>query len=187
MKKKSTRLLAVLAFVVTIAAVGAMQYFNTAKKGQATEEAAEAVGAAANAALDWAKDTSPRNVEVVTLVGQTPQVITVRTLLTMKGPAKLSEVCASLPRVRDAINVMLFDGMRESLRRNGGFASFDLVSYETPLKEALNRSYDEPTIDQVRLSRGNAAMGDTGCTEKSARKGGGGGGEHEKPHQTAEH
>jgi flagellar basal body-associated protein FliL len=180
MKKKSTRLLAVLAFVVTIAAVGAMQYFNTAKKGQATEEAAAAVGAAANAALEWANDTRPRN-------GQTPQVITVRTLLTMKGPAKLSEVCASLPRVRDAINVMLFDGMRESLRRNGGFASFDLVSYETPLKEALNRSYDEPTIDQVRLSRGNAAMGDTGCTEKSARKGGGGGGEHEKPHQTAEH
>jgi flagellar basal body-associated protein FliL len=184
MKKKSTRLLAVLAFVITIAAVGASQYFNTAKKGQATEEAAAAVGAAANAALEWANDTRPRNVEVVTLVGQTPRVVTVRTLLTMKGPSRLSEVCASLPRVRDAINVMLFDRMRDALRGSGGFASFDLVSYETPLKEALNRTYDEPTIDQVRLSRGNAAMGDSGCTEKSARRGGG---EHEKPHESAEH
>lgn len=183
MKKKSSRLLALLAFVLVVGVVGAMQYFNTAKKGEATEDAAEAVAGAANAALDWAKDTSERRVEIVSLIGQGPQVVTIRAMLTMRGPSKLSEVCASLPRVRDAINVMLFDGMRASLVTGRDSGSFDLASYEVPLKDALNRTYDEKMIDRVRLSRGNAAMSDAGCTEKSARRGGG----HDNPEESAHH
>jgi hypothetical protein len=38
------------------------------------------------------------------------------------------------------------------------------------LKAALNRAYDTPTVDRVHLSLGNAAMGDSGCTERSARR-----------------
>ena len=169
MNKKFTRLIALLAFLITIGAVGAMQYANMAKKGEATEDAAEAVGAAANAALDWAKDRSERSIEVVTLIGQTPQVVTVRARLTMQGASRLSEVCASLPRVRDTINLMLFDPMRASLRDGGD--NLDLAAYEGPLKAALNRAYKEAAVERIRLSLGNAAMADSGCTERSAHPG----------------
>jgi flagellar basal body-associated protein FliL len=179
MKKKSTRLLAIVAFLITIGAVGAMQYFSNAKKGQVTEDAAEAVGAAANAAIDWAKDRSERTVEVVTLLRQTPQVVTIRAQLTMQGAAKLSEVCASLPRVRDAMNVMMFDRVGASL--NAG-EPVDLARYEGPLKSALNRGSDRPTVDRLRLSLGNAATGDSGCTERSARRGGDAPSPHESAH-----
>src|SRR6185436_445111 len=154
MKKRSTRLFAMVAFLITIGAVGAMQYFGNAKKGQVTEDAAEAVGAAANAVSDWAKDRSERTVEVVTLLGQTPQVITIRAQLTMQGAAKLSEVCASLPRVRDAMNVLMFDRVRASLKAG---EAVDLAVYEAPLKRALNRGADQPTVDRLRLSLGSAA------------------------------
>ena len=105
------------------------------------------------------------------MVGQTPQVVTVRALLTMQGASRLSEVCASLPRVRDTINGMLFDPVRQKLRSGEG--SLDLASYEGPLKTALNHAYKEDAVARVRLSRGNAAMADSGCTERSAHKGGG--------------
>jgi flagellar basal body-associated protein FliL len=170
MNKKSTRLLAMLAFLFSIGAVGAMQYFNASKKGDVTEDAAEAVDAAATAALDWTKDRSERTVEVVTMLGQTPEIVTVRTVLTVQGASKLSEVCASLPRVRDSINLMLFDRVRATVVRGG---QIDLASYEGPLKAALNRVYHTPTVDRVSLSLGNAAMGDSGCTERSARRGSG--------------
>jgi flagellar basal body-associated protein FliL len=170
MNKKLTRLLALLAFLITVGVVGFMQYMNMSKKGEVTEDAAEAVGAGVNAALDWAKDRSERSIEVVTLIGQTPQVVTVRAQLTMQGASRLSEVCASLPRVRDTINGMLFETVRDKL--NGG-GRIDLVAYEEPLKAALNHAYKEDAVERVRLSRGNAAMGDTGCTERSAHRGGG--------------
>jgi flagellar basal body-associated protein FliL len=179
MKKKSTRLFALVAFLITIGAVGAMQYFGNAKKGQVTEDAAEAVGAAANAAMDWAKDRSERTVEVVTLLGQTPQVITIRAQLTMQGAAKLSEVCASLPRVRDAMNVLMFDRVRASLKAG---EAVDLAVYETPLKRALNRDAEDPTVDRLRLSLGNAASADAGCTERSARRGPDSPSAHENAH-----
>ena len=179
MKRKSNRLLALVAFLITVCAVGAMQYFNKAQKGQVTENAAEAVGAAASAAIDWAKDRSERTVEVVTLLGQTPQVVTIRAQLTMQGASRLSEVCASLPRVRDAINVMMFDRVRETLRAGNGV---DMASYEAPLKAVINRGYEQPTVDRIRLSLGNAAMGDSGCTERSARRGG-----PDTPHESASH
>jgi flagellar basal body-associated protein FliL len=169
MKKKSTRLFALIGFLITIGAVGAMQYFSTAKKGQVTEEAAEAVGAAANAAIDWTKDRSERTVEVATLLAQTPQVVTIRAQLTMQGASKLSEVCASLPRVRDAMNVLMFDRVRASLRSG---EAVDLAIYEGPLKAALNHGSEQPTVDRLRLSLGNATGTDYGCTERSARRGG---------------
>jgi len=178
MKKKSTRLVAMVAFLITIGAVGAMQYFGNAKKGQVTEDAAEAVGAAANAVSDWAKDRSERTVEVVTLLGQSPQVITIRAQLTMQGAGKLSEVCASLPRVRDAMNVLMFDRVRATLKAG---ETVDLAVYEAPLKRALNRGADQPTVDRLRLSLGSAASADSGCTERSARRGP----DAPSPHETA--
>jgi hypothetical protein len=168
MKKKSTRLFAIVAFLVTIGAVGALQYFNNAKKGQVTEDAAEAVGAAANAVSDWTRDRSERTVEVATLLAQTPRVITIRAQLTMQGASRLSEVCASLPRVRDAMNVLMFDRVRASLRAG---EAVDLAPYEGPLKTALNRGSEPPMVDRLRLSLGNAAGTDSGCTERSARRG----------------
>jgi hypothetical protein len=170
MNKKLTRLLALLAFLITVGVVGFMQYMNMAKKGRVTEDAAEAVGAGVNAALDWAKDRSERSIEVVTMIGQTPQIVTVRAVLTMQGATRLSEVCASLPRVRDTINAMLFDPMRASLRGGGG-GNIDLPAYEDSLRAALNQAYKGDAIERVRLSRGNAALADTGCTERSAQKG----------------
>lgn len=170
MKKKSTRMLAMVAFLISIGAVGGLQYFKTGKKGQITEDAADAVGAAATAALDWTRDRSERTVEVVTVVDQSPQVMTIRAVLTMQGASKLSEVCATLPRVRDSINVLLYDRLRGGVAAGG---QIDLARYEGSLKAALNRSYESPAVDRVRLSFGNAAIGDSGCTERSARRGGG--------------
>jgi len=159
MKKRSTRLFAMVAFLITIGAVGAMQYFGNAKKGQVTEDAAEAVGAAANAVSDWTRDRSERTVEVVTLLGQSPQVITIRAQLTMQGAARLSEVCASLPRVRDAMNVLMFDRVRATLKAGETVAVFGVgglglsaiqlakamgaveVYEEDSLRGAVNRAY----------------------------------------------
>ena len=60
-----------------------------------------------------------------------------------------------------------------ALRRIDSIAgeAVDLAVYEDPLKAALNRGSDQPTIDRLRLSLGNAAGTDSGCTERSARRG----------------
>jgi hypothetical protein len=171
MKKRFTRLLAALGFLAAIGAVGGMQYFNSGdNRGKATEAAADAVGAAANAALELTRDRSERTVEVVALMGQAPTVVSVRALLTMRGANKLSAVCASLPRIHDAITVLLFDKLRQDIAAGRGIDPVQLAAHETRLLDMLNRSYDEPTIDLVRLSPGNSALSDGGCTDKNSRK-----------------
>jgi hypothetical protein len=171
MKKRFNRLLAILGFLVAIGVVGAMQYFSSGdNRGKATEAAADAVAGAANAAYEWTQDRSERTVEVVTLLGQAPTVVSVRAMLTMRGANKLSAVCASLPRIHDAITVLLFDKLRTDIVAGRGIDGVQLAAYEPRLRDMLNRTYDVPTIELVRLSPGNAAMGDAGCTDKNSRK-----------------
>ena len=181
MKKRTTRLLAIVGFLFAIGAVGAQQYFAMTDP-KPHEEAAEAVANAANAVSDWANDRGERSVEVVLLIGQTPNIVSVRALLTMEGGGHLSTVCATLPRVHDAINLMLFDQIRDGIVKGRAGGGVDLASYEAPLKERLNRAYEEPPIEAIRLSRGNAAMGDWGCTDKNARRDKG-----DKPQESAHH
>jgi hypothetical protein len=178
MKKRLTRVLAIIGFLFAIGAVGAQQYLAMTD-GKPHVEAAEAVANVANAALDWTNDRGERHVEVVLLIGQTPNIVSVRALLTMRGGSHLSAVCATLPRVHDAINLMLFDQIRDGIVKGYPGGGVELAAYEAPLKERLNRSYDEPTIETLRLSRGNAAMGDSGCTDKNARR--------DKPQEAAHH
>jgi hypothetical protein len=171
MKKRFSRLLAVLGFLIAIGAVGGMQYFNSGdNRGKATEAAADAVAGAANAAFEMTRDRSERTIEVVALMGQAPTIVSVRAHLTMRGADRLSAVCASLPRIHDAITVLLFDKLRKDIAAGRGIDTVELAAYEARLREMLNRTYDEPTIDLVRLSPGNSAMGDGGCTDKNSRK-----------------
>jgi hypothetical protein len=171
MKKRLNRLLALLGFLIAIGVIGGMQYMKSGdNRGKATEAAADAVAGAATAALEWTQDRSERTVEVVTLLGQTPTVVSVRAQLIMRGASRLSAVCASLPRIHDAITVLLFDKLRGEIAAGRALDPIELARFEGRVKEMLNRAYEEPTIELVRLSPGNAAMGDAGCTDKNSRR-----------------
>ena len=169
--KRIGKLLGILGFVAAVAAIGFNFYFNTDDRGKATEAAAEAVADAAAAAVEWTMDRTERTVEVVALLGQGPSNIAVTATLTVKGARNLSAVCASMPRVHDAINVILFDGVRNGLSAGRAPAAAELASFEPQLKDALNRSYETPAVEAVRLAPApRRVLGDSGCNERAVAR-----------------
>ncbi len=149
--------LAVLLFLVFgVGGFGLWRYMQAGDQGQAAEAAADAMVNAANAAAEWARDSSTHQISVVNLMGTSraggidgPFVVEAR--LAVKGGARMSELCAALPRVRDAINAVLVDRVGDMLRRGTPLAPDSFAAYDAALRDRLNREIAAGAVSQVRL------------------------------------
>ncbi len=152
---------------------GLIEYLHSKNRGQATEEAADAIGSAASAVADWARDKTPRQVDVVAYFGEAQVggragILAVRATVTTVGAQRLSELCAAMPAVRDAMNSVLFDRVNRALDVHRGLDDTTLAAYAPRLKDRINRAMGRSVVAAVKLDRaGPAALNDAGC--KSGR------------------
>jgi hypothetical protein len=148
---------------------GVVQYLHSKDRGRATEEAADAIADAANAAVDWTRDKTPHTVDVYAFfgegrVGGRPAVIAVRAQVTAIGQRRMSELCAAMPTVRDAMNTLLFDRIHSLARAHAGLDPAMLADYAPALKAEINRAMVQPLVDRIEISLGNpAAATDEAC------------------------
>ena len=152
--KRSSKFAGILALLFGVGGFGFSKYMSADDQGRTTEVATQAIVDVANAAARWAADRSDYTVAVVNRVGQgrvgdeREAPMAVRAELAVRGGSGLSSLCASLPRVRDAMNAVLADRMVKALRA------------------AINRVVEGGPIARVRLSirRASGAM-ESGCTD----------------------
>ena len=176
MKKfKKLALLAVL-LVVGIG-LGLTQYLDLGKRGETTERAANAIMDAASAAASWAADKSQHRVEIVNLMGHARGrdwngPVAVQAVLIIDKSAGLSAVCASLPRVRDSLNLLLSDRITHALRTGAPLSGEDVEAQGDRLKAMLNRTLENEPIAEARLALRNDYDGvEIGCTDpRSAQR-----------------
>ena len=122
---------------------------------------------------DWARDRTPRKVDVGAYFGEGPMgahagIFAVRATVTAIGAHRLSEVCAAMPVVRDAMNSVLFDRVNRALDAHRGLDDATLAAYAPRLKDRINRAMGTSVVAAVKLDRaGLAALNDAGC--KSGR------------------
>jgi hypothetical protein len=169
--------LVLLALLSGLSVFGVIQYLHSKNRGHATEEAADAIASAANAAVDFTRDKTPRRVDVIAFFGEGPvggrvSYFAVRARLTAIGGPRMSEVCASMPLVRDALNTVLFDRVHRSLDAHRALDATTLVGYEPRLQDEINRAFGAPVVAEVKLTLANpASLADSGCkAEHSASR-----------------
>ncbi len=171
--KRLVKYLALLILLSGVSVFGVIQYLHSKNRGQATEEAADAIAGAANAAIDWARDKTPRQVDVIAYfgegqVGRHAGIFAVRATLTAIGAARLSEVCAGMPQVRDAMNTVLFDSVHGALESRHALDDATLAGYAPRLADEINRSFGGLVVSAVKLGRAApSVLADAGC--KSGR------------------
>ena len=175
--KRILKYLVPLLLLTAASVFGGMQYLHSKNRGQATEEAADAIANAANAAVDWTRDKTPRTIDVVAFFGEGPvagraSYFAVRARLTAVGAQRMSEVCSAMPRVRDAMNTLLFDSVHRAMDAHRALDRRVLAANEPRLQAEINRGFDGPIISKVSLELSiPAALAESGCkTEKNASR-----------------
>lgn len=167
--KRFIRYFALLIFLIGMSVYGVIEYLHSKDQGHATEEAANAIGNAADAVADWTRDRTPHHVNVVAFFGQAPMrghvgVLAVRATVTAIGAPRMNEVCDSMPVVRDALNEVLFDRVHQALDAHRPLDNATLRSYEPALMSAINHELSVPAVAGVRLAfAAPHVFSDTGC------------------------
>ncbi len=174
--KRVMKLSALLLLLFAGGGFGLWQYMQAGDQGQAAEAAAAAVVTAANAAAQWTKDRSTHEVSVVNMMGtgrgggiDGPFVVEVR--LSVKGGANLSALCAALPRVHDAINVVLADRVNDVLRARAPLAADSFAAYAETLRARLNRAIAPDAVSEAQVIVHSARnMQERGCNDRKPAK-----------------
>jgi hypothetical protein len=171
---KFTVMILVLVAVFGGGALGLMRYMSGEGQGRTTEIAANAIVDAANAAARWTEDRTEHSVSVVNVMGQArgqgglTGPVVVHTMIVTRGGSRLSNLCASLPRVRDAINVLLADRVGQALRTGATLGPKDLAPYKERLRAVLNRTADEESVESVTFALRSAYdVRESGCNEST--------------------
>jgi hypothetical protein len=175
---KRFKRLALLAVLLVVGiGLGLTQYLDFGKRGETTERAATAIMDAASTAANWASDKSKHRVEIVNLMGHGRGgdwngPVAVQAVLIVDKSAGLSAVCASLPRVRDAVNILLSDRISHALRTGGSLSAQEVEAQGDRLKSMLNRSFEnEPIAEAILTLRNDYNAVEVGCTDpRSAQR-----------------
>jgi len=175
--KKFHKLAGLAVLLIVGIGLGLTQYLDLGKRGETTEAAANAIMDAASAAASWAADKSQHRVEIVNLMGHARGrdwngPVAVQAVLIVDKSAGLSAVCASLPRVRDSMNLLLSDRISHALRTGAKLSPDDVAAQGDRLKAMLNRAFSNEPIAEVRLALRNDYDGvEIGCTDpRSAQR-----------------
>jgi hypothetical protein len=133
------------------------QYISGDNKADTAEKASEAVSAVSKAAGRLTSGRTIYNVTVVNRVGQgrvgldREVAIAVQVTLSVRGSGGLSDVCASLPRVRDAINARIADSITPKLRSRRVLAADELAENSEDVRAAVNEVVEDEAIVKVKL------------------------------------
>jgi hypothetical protein len=177
--KKMYKPLMGIALLFVLGAAWFLHYMMGDSRGHVTEMAADALVDAAKTAASWTEDRTEYKISIHTLMGQgrpgaaVGSTLVVQATLSTRGAERRAAICASLPKVRDAINVLLADRFAQALERDRPVPDAELDSYDGRLKAALNRAIEEGIVEHVALSTHTALNNrDAGCTSPKAQKDG---------------
>jgi hypothetical protein len=140
------------------------------------EIAADAVIDAANAAANWASDRSTYEVSVVNMMGESrggglAGQIVIESRLTVTGGAHLSRLCKALPRVHDAINAVLADGVGRALRANARLTADSFSDHADAVRDRLNRQIAGGAVSGAQVVVRNARdVQEQGCTDAKVQQ-----------------
>ena len=172
--KRFVKYIVLLVLLIGGATFGIVRYLHSKDQGHATEVAADAIGDAADAVAAWARDKTPRHVDVLAYFGEGPVgghvgLFAVRATVTAVGAGHLSEVCAGMPVVRDALNTVLFDRVHKALDERRPLDASALAAYAPAVETEINRAFNEKVVDQVQLAlAAPSPLNDTGCKAERA-------------------
>jgi hypothetical protein len=149
------------------------QYMSREEKSHTTDVAAGAFAAVADAANRMATDRTTYAVEVtarmgVGRVGDREEEMTVVAAIAVRGSANLSDICTSLPRVRDSVNAAVGDRIRLGLRDSAQIKPDELSVAARAVLASLNRLLQSGAVTAVRLSlKPTRETQDSGCNTKT--------------------
>lgn len=137
---------------------GVWFYLNSAPKGETTEAAANAVASAASAYANWAKDKTAHTIEVTSIIltsgaGGRQEKVAVRAVLHVTGSSDLNKICRSMPKIRDAMTMILTGHVTPNL--DGGA---ELAAYDERLRDQINGVLKTKMVTALRLSKGRGPL-----------------------------
>jgi hypothetical protein len=171
--KRSIKFAGVMLIVIGILALGISQYMSQDERGRTTEMASGAVAAVADAAARLTADNNEYTLVVANRVGigrvggDREAPMAVQATLSVRGSDKMMRVCATLPRVRDAINGVITDRIGPKLRAGRPLAPDELAAEGEILRAALNRLAESgDSFAHVRIVLKSAYdVQETGCND----------------------
>jgi hypothetical protein len=170
--KRSIKFGGVMLIVFGILALGISQYMSQEERGRTTEMASDAMAAVAGAAARLTADNNEYTLVIANRVGigrvgaDREAPMAVQAMLSLRGSDKLMRVCATLPRVRDAINGVIMDRIGPKLRAGRPLAPDELAAEGEILRAALNRLVESDSFAHVRIVLKSAYdVQENGCNE----------------------
>jgi len=151
------KIFGVLLLLFGMIAFAVSQYISHEDKTRTTEMATDAFSAVSKTA---GRLTSGRTLYIVTVVNRVGQgrvgldrevPVVVQVSLSVRGSGGLSDVCGSLPRVRDAINTTIADSIAPRLRSRRVLAADELAENSEAVRAALNKLVEDDAVVSVRL------------------------------------
>ena len=153
--------------------LGYSQYMSHEERGRTTDLAANAISAVANAASRITADNTIYTIVVSTRVGQghvgdRDIPMSVQATISLRGSGALSDLCVSIPRVRDTLNAALTDHLVPKLRSGQPILPDQLVADGTKVRDSLNRLVQGDAVSVVRLVvRPAMEAQDAGCSDRT--------------------
>jgi hypothetical protein len=178
--KRTLKVTGAMLIVFGVIALGISQYLSQDDRGRTTEIASDALSAVGAAATRLTADNNEYQLVVANRVGmgrvgtEREVPMAVQAVLSVRGGDKLSRVCATMPRVRDAINGVITDRIGPKLRAGRVLAPDELAAEGEILRAALNRLVQGDAFSRVRIVlKGAHDVQEGGCheTTKTANAG----------------
>jgi hypothetical protein len=170
---KCWRIVGALVLVLGAGGLGYSQYMSHEQRGRTTDLAADAISAVASAASRMTVDSTIYTIVVSTRVGQghvgdRDIPMSVQATISLRGSSALSDMCVSLPRVRDTVNAALTDHLVPKLRSGLPILPDQLVADGTKIRDSLNRLVQGEAVSAVRLLVKPAMDAqDSGCSDRT--------------------
>jgi hypothetical protein len=155
--KRTLKLAGAMLIVVGVIALGISQYISQDERGRTTEIASGALSVVGAVAARLSADNNEYQLVIANRVGMgrigtEPEApMAVQAVLSVRGGDTLSRVCATMPRVRDAINGVVTDRIGPKLRAGRVLAPDELAAEGEILRAALNRLVQAEAFSRVRI------------------------------------
>lgn len=169
-----------LVLILGAGGLGYSQYMSHEERGRTTELAANAISAVTSAASRMTADNTIYTVVVSTRVGQGHTgdrdiPMSVQATINLRGSSALSDICVSIPRVRDTVNAALTDHLVPRLRSGQAILPDQLVADGAKVRDSLNRLVQGDAVSTVRLLvRPAMDAQDSGCSDRTRTANAGG-------------
>jgi hypothetical protein len=170
--KRLMKFIGIMLLVLCMLALGLSQWMSHDDRNRTADMASDAITAMTSAATRLTSDRKQYTVVVVNRVGVGRVVVereipmSVQAVVSVRGSGSLDHVCATMPRVRDAINTVIADRVGPKLRTGRTLAADELADDGDALRGVLNRLVEDNAIESVRLTLVSAFDAqESGCVD----------------------